>query len=569
MKKICLTVLTFLIIFGVVMTDCTFADSYSFQNSDEMKSTSAVGNQKIAVKGRDDTYITANTEKGYLYLVDGNGNKLIGRLFTGVFNTAYLNRYIITRFYGVEDFSGFAVLGGSQLYPVIVNNNYYYISTKYFRNGYNIVCEKRDDNGELKADCYRFSVNSSSAEIFDYSKAYYPDDYECSTFFAGERSYPGDSEKWRSKIKAADEAGLLIEPLRYRYLSDDITRYELACITVQAVLKKSGKDIYDYMADNSISLNYDKYVDIVSPDVLLAEQLGLITPGENGYFNPETKVTRQEAACSFYRLCQLFGVETTDEKPAIYDDDCEIDASARDAVYAVSNTRIEDTYIMPPGRTENSYVSSHKRIYCFLPNDGYTIEKTLVSVWRIFDFYNLETTEIAHEYDKYIGCGIYLFQGENGKWGAETKDGTVIVEPAYELAGFETKAVSNVFVLSDEKNNPSNRNNTYYVFDTEGNLLNTIHYGTEEMTADGKPTGSVYAYYASGTNLLFWTYDDNPSNEEFIYMKRLVSGKTAAEEYENVMPYGDDGCLRADMPGTDDTVLLNPDGTLNRYFDKY
>ncbi len=165
MKRILFAVLAAVMIFSGAVQTCAYYE-YDSDNTYKMVGASQVGSQKIAVGGRENMYITANTQKGYLYLVDGNGNKLIDRLFTGVYNDMYLNRYLIVRFYGVDDLSGFGVLTGSELYPFIQNNDYYYISTKFIRRGYNIVCEKRDENGELKADCYRFDGNCNLVDVF-------------------------------------------------------------------------------------------------------------------------------------------------------------------------------------------------------------------------------------------------------------------------------------------------------------------------------------------------------------------------------------------------------------------
>ncbi len=359
----------------------------------------------------------------------------------------------------------------------------------------------------------------------------------------------------KKKIQKADELGLILNPIRHRDLSEDITRYELACTAVQAVLKKSGKDIYTYMTDNNISVNYDKYIDIVSPDVLLAEHLGLITPGEGGYFNPEALAAREEAACTFYRLCQLLGVETT-TRSAAFDDDEQISTSAKTAVYAVSGTRAEDSYIMETGNVAD-----------FLPDDTLSIENALISVWRIYDYDNIGVYESERTNEKNIGCGVTLFQNSMNKWGAAGADGKVIVEPLYELAGaYLNMAVDNVFVLSDKRNNFSFRTNTYYVFDTEGNLLKKLHYGADEMKADGQPYGSTYVAYATGSNLTYVAHCGDSVPFEFVYIKRLMSEKVAATEYDHVRPYNSDGLFTAEIPETGQKVILNPDGTFKEYY---
>ncbi|MCD8239778.1 MAG: hypothetical protein LUC92_10695 [Clostridiales bacterium] len=537
------------VIFTQIFTQGAWASSdyaRGFNNNYGLKNASEVGSGKIWIEGRADTCITANTEKGYLYIVDAKGNKQIDRLFTSVFNGMFLNRYLIVRFYGTDDFSGFGVLAGAHLYTLVPNDNYYYISAKYFRGANNLICEKRDGNGELTAVYYRFDSSYNLTGTFNYDASYAPDNYLCTT-------------SAKDGVKAADDDGLLINTLRYRDLSDDITRYELACLGVQAVLKKSGKNIYEYVSENNIPINYNKYDDIVSPDVLVAEYLGLVSPGSGGCFHPETNVTREEVACALYRLCQLFGVETTSRSSA-FEDESEIASSSRAAVNAVTGTKSGDTYIMSGGT-----------LSAFQPNEHYSLEKTLISIDHVYDFGSFQTSSETYDNKKYIGCGTYLFQNSMKKWGAVNEDGKVIVEPVYELAGaYINLAVNNIFVLSDENNNYNDRNNTYYVFDTEGNLLKTLHYGAEEMEADGQSNVFTYVYGASGSNLVFWThYGDNIADpdmrEGFAFMKRLMSEKVAATEYDKVVPYNGDGLLKAEIPSTGEKVLLNPDGTFKEY----
>ncbi|MCD8089914.1 MAG: hypothetical protein LUD81_04720 [Clostridiales bacterium] len=546
MRRILTAVLAAVIIFAGAVQVWGY-DTYDFTDNYKIVGSKEAGSGKVSISGRENTYITANTKNGYTYIVDGNGNKLIDRLFTGVFDGMFLNRYLIVRFYGTEDLSGFGVLTGSQLYTLVPNDNYYYIRAKFCRSGYNLICEKRDESGELKATYYRFDGNYNLVGLFDYDNSYAPDNYVCSDFA-------------EEKIKKADEEGLLLNPLRHRDLSDDVTRYELACLGVQAVLRKSGKDIYTYIADNDITIDYDKYIDVVSPDVLLAEQLGLITPGiDSRYFNPERAATREEAAACLYRLCQLLDVKTS-LRDKNYDDHRTINVSSRLAVYYVTGTKAGDTYLMDDGKDN-----------CFLPDDPYSLENTIISIYHIFDFYDLASEDTTQYNKTYIGCDTYLFQNSIKKWGAMTKDGEVIVEPKYELAGaYVNKAVDNVFVLSDENNYYNGRNNTYYVFDTEGNLLKTLHYGSEEMEADGFAAGSTYVYSATGSNLLYWIhFGDNiasPNEREgFAYLKRLISEEVAAAEYDGVTPYGDEGLFTGYIGSTGEKVILNPDGTFKEY----
>ncbi|MCD8090957.1 MAG: hypothetical protein LUD81_10150 [Clostridiales bacterium] len=496
-------------------------------------------------------YIRADSSGSCVYITDESGNRLVDAAFKYV-EKSFNGSYLRVRYYDTEDFSGFAVLN-EELNEVIPQNNYYYLHIELVLGDTRFVGDRRDENGTLDSDYYDMKNgecglwnNENLIKLISSRGTVSP--------YAEERVW-----------KALDE-GLVPENLMCRYFNQNATRYNMACLAVQTVLEKNNTNIYSYIADNNILLDYDKYVDVVSPDVLLAEEIGLIRPSEGKYFNPGEEVTRQEAAYTLNRLCELLGVETTPKETA-FDDDRDIAEWAREAVYNVSGTGAEDSFILP------------QQGHMFLPNDtGYRLERAVTAVWRIANFDSLVTDGDYYQ-KKSLGYGLTAYQNNDGKWGVFGPD--FKLDPVYELPcssmdnyfaldGYFTLALNNNPQLEEEREKYSY--NTYYVFNSSGELVKTLTYTIEDVKKE-KPCGlefcSVYVTLVSGSNIVF--AGETPEQKavggtivltEFI--KRLVSEKISGEGYCGISRY-DDGGFIAWEEATKKKCILNADGSFREY----
>ncbi len=505
-------------------------------------------------------YITADPSGDYVYITNKYGKKIIDDKFKCVYNV-YDSGSLRVRYYGANDFSGFAVLN-SDFDVIMPMGGYYYLSLSTDRfyidscNRKRYIGVKRDSEGVIQAANFdgfgnlRITSGNSPLRIGydDYVK-----DTNIYTF---------------AEIKKINEAGLLPNTLSYKDFMEAVTKGDLISLAVEAILKKEGTDIFTYIKENNISVDYDKYLDIVFPDVLVAEALELVKPAEGKYFNPDKTLTRQEAAYTINRLCEIFEVSLTPYSKT-FEDDMEISPEIKEAVYNLSGTPILSSYIMAPYVLDN----------LFKPDNDYPLEQAAIAVWRISNFESIQESGKLGVYNKKtIGGGLYAFQNTDGRWGVwRESDNKIIVEPLYlpavsmernyyvnydHTAIDEAYASNGTFVLTDKNNDSSNsRDNTYYIFNTDGELIKTIHYGTDEIKkdlGDNDSRSAYYVNYASGSNLVF-----DKADSEQTFIKRLVS-EIAVTDFSKIMPCGD-GEFKAMENSTGKRCILNPDGTLKNY----
>ncbi|MCD8238794.1 MAG: hypothetical protein LUC92_05620 [Clostridiales bacterium] len=506
-------------------------------------------------------YITADPSGNYVYITDQNGNKLVDDKFKCVYNV-YDTGSLKVRYYGANDFSGFAALD-SDLEVEVPMGDYYYLSVNtdhfYTSNQKRRRCigVKRGTDGIIQVSYYTeygdFKTALGSPSLYIYNDDYNQD---CSNYALAD-------------VLSANEAGVLPLSLSYKDFMLPVTKGDLISLAVEAILKKEGTDIFTYIKENNINVDYDKYLDIASPDVLVAEALDLVVPSEGKYFYPDKALARWEAAYTLNRLCEIYEIPLTPYSQT-FEDDREISYEVKEAVYNISGTPVLNSYIMTPYILENM----------FKPDKEYLLEQAIIAVWRISNYESIqESGELGIYNKKTIGGGLYAFQNSDGRWGVwRQSDEKVIVEPLYLpvvsmyrhpdnisyyfYTIYESYVSNGTFVLTDKNNDSSNsRDNTYYVFNTDGELLKAIHYGTDEIRKDLGDNDSESAYYvnyASGSNLVF-----TKENTDVRFIKRLVS-EIAVTDFSKIMPCGE-GEFTAVENSTGKRCILNPDGTLKNY----
>ncbi|MCD8239779.1 MAG: hypothetical protein LUC92_10700 [Clostridiales bacterium] len=539
MKKLFLFTALFLFVFSVFAYG---SEEYRFIDAEETEG------KLIPIEGMDDCYITADSSGDCVYIVNKYLQKLSNSSFKCVYNNISYNHYVIVRYADTDDLSGFAVLDEG-MNEVIAPNNYFRIHIGYIDGNRHIICERYDESGNVINDYYL--INTERNYGFEgLEENFTIEDYSSDT-----------DDLIKDRIEAADRAGLIPQILKYKWAGSSISRYEFAALAVNAIMLKENTDIYNYIKDNNITLDYDKYIDVVSPYVLLADELGLNPPFDGKYFYPEKGLKRQEAAYILNSLCNIFGIKTT-PKETLFADDSEIADWAREAVYNVSGTPVDDTYVLAQIGFDRFMPDS---IYYY-----YDFETAIMAVWRLYGFDSIDFESYTSKFNEiYIGCGLYAYQNNDGKWGVYG-DG-VNVEAFYELpcsTGSRFVAFNNIFTLIlDNSYSLGGEDDavTYYIFN--GNeLIKTYVYTTADLKAD-KPFGYVFdsalPVAVSGSNIVFRGYINTPwQSVEFI--KRLVSEKIAGEGYNYIRPYGDVGFSAVEI-STGKNCLLNADGSFKEY----
>ncbi|MCD8214095.1 MAG: S-layer homology domain-containing protein [Clostridiales bacterium] len=502
----------------------------------------------VPIEGADGCYIKADTSGEAVYIVDKNGNCLTDYVFKCVYNSTDYGDYLRVRFLNTGDLSGFGVMD-TGFNIVISPNNYQRISST---TGNCLTGDKCDSKGSLVSERYKLNYTSAGYVFSGLQED------------ISDNSFHGVSELAKERVTAARAAGFLPDTLKTRYFQWGTTKYDWASLTLEAVLLKADTDLYSYITANDITLDYDKYIDVVSPNVLLAEELGLIYPTEGRYFYPDDDITRQEAAYTLNRMCELFNIKTTPKK-TVFDDDSDISDWAREAVYNVSGTRIDSTFILPQIGMNS-----------FMPQDTvYYLERAVMAVWRL---YSSGSTDFSSYTSKFnitdIGCGLYAYENTEGKWGVYGDNFTV--DAFYELPcpANSYSAFNGTFTLISKylkylyNSSSQVTGNDFVVFNGRGEIIKSLTYTMKDIKAD-KPCGLEFHHVTltsvSGSNLVFCGYTDSNEKEYAYFIKRLVSEKIAGEGFDNISVYADVG-FKAVESSTGRECILNPDGSFKEYY---
>ena len=177
------------------------------------------------------------------------------------------------------------------------------------------------------------------------------------------------------EVDRAIQAGLVPEKFQSNY-SVDITREEFCGLIVNMLECAQGKSIDEILKQNKVTIQEGVFSDTDDDAVLAANALGIVN-GYGGKFNPDGKITRQEAATMLVRTC--FG---TDEcvipvpNPG-YADTSSIASWALDSVFMVS-TMIDPT-------TGNAVMKGIGK-NLFDPEGSYTRQQAYLTILRVYNY---------------------------------------------------------------------------------------------------------------------------------------------------------------------------------------
>ena len=118
-----------------------------------------------------------------------------------------------------------------------------------------------------------------------------------------------DLSDWaRDEVISALQTSLVPEQIQ-RYYRRDITREEFCVLMVYLLAQYSGKDIDTYLNDLYLTRPENPFVDTNNSDVLAAYALGIVKGTSEITFNPDGKITRQEAATMLARTGRLLNIK--------------------------------------------------------------------------------------------------------------------------------------------------------------------------------------------------------------------------------------------------------------------
>lgn len=123
----------------------------------------------------------------------------------------------------------------------------------------------------------------------------------------------------------------------------------------------------EYGSEIQLSSYFD---DTYDTNIRLAYLLKVVSGNNDNKFNPERKITRQEAAVMITRLCRLFGAVTTTDSGLTFADIDSVANWARSSIDFVSSSGIMT------GTSANK----------FSPLAVYTYEQACVSLLKAYEY---------------------------------------------------------------------------------------------------------------------------------------------------------------------------------------
>ena len=174
-------------------------------------------------------------------------------------------------------------------------------------------------------------------------------------------------------IRQATDAGLLYNNSNCRYQAN-ISRQDFAVLAVEAYCKSLGKEVDEYVSENDITLDFEKFEDTQNAYVLLANELGILSGTSDTTFSPDRGITRQEAAVMLNNLAELSGLSPNSEQVDFVDDSY-FATWAEDAITSISSIKNDDGIAIMGGTEVNK----------FSPWMTFSREQAYVTIYRLFE----------------------------------------------------------------------------------------------------------------------------------------------------------------------------------------
>ena len=178
-------------------------------------------------------------------------------------------------------------------------------------------------------------------------------------------AYAADYSPWAEEsIEKAVEAGIVPDTLQSDYINN-ITRSEFCQLAVQTYMAKTGYTIPEGLQT--------PFTDIDDDYVTAAYTLGIVSGVGNDMFNPDSAITRQEAAVMLNNLAYMAGVDNSNVREDKFADEEYFAHWAEDAIYKVSAVDSGGTPVMT-GTGNNK----------FSPWMNYTREQAIATMYRLY-----------------------------------------------------------------------------------------------------------------------------------------------------------------------------------------
>ena len=176
-------------------------------------------------------------------------------------------------------------------------------------------------------------------------------------------------------IDRAVEKDFIPVLMRYDYVYS-INRHDFAVI-IYNMLEKTGKI--------DLSNSPQKFTDTASQEITTLAEVGIVSGKSDTLFEPESNLTREEAATILARLCDYVNLLNTNTQStnSLYSDDNKISDWAKNSVY-----KLCDYGIMKGAFVYNAELNDwggYTETVNFNPQSEITKEECIVAMMRIYD----------------------------------------------------------------------------------------------------------------------------------------------------------------------------------------
>ncbi len=177
--------------------------------------------------------------------------------------------------------------------------------------------------------------------------------------------------------KEAYRYGLITDAC-FNAMPDAITRLEFCDLVINMLTVKLDKSIEKLLSDKGLEIKQNAFVDTDYYNILAANALGIVNGKEEGKFDPNGTIKRQEAAAMLQRAAvNVLGVTEANSTSVTFADEETFADWGRDAIAFVSASVNKNGMRVMGGKENNK----------FAPSDLYTKEQSVLTVLRLYTAY--------------------------------------------------------------------------------------------------------------------------------------------------------------------------------------
>lgn len=228
-----------------------------------------------------------------------------------------------------------------------------------------------DSNNKYENGVYYYE-DPNCCIYFDITQEVFSGDHK--TIVRPEASEENTPSTWaRAEIMAAIRAGLVPAELQRGYRKG-ITREEFCKLIMDMLCKKSDMNLDEYLKSKKIEPDKAAFTDTSSKHVLAAGSLGIVEGRGNNLFDPNSYITRQEAAKILANAARFMGKLPDKPYTHLFSDRDQF------ASWAVPHIDFITALSVVSGGSVMDGIENNR----FSPLAAYTREQSLITVYRLY-----------------------------------------------------------------------------------------------------------------------------------------------------------------------------------------